>query len=57
MINQIQYLAAMAPGRNCGYMFYGPLRVRHDETGFRYFINHIETNKEYAEWYLQYVNV
>lgn len=47
--------ASRAAGATCGYGFVGPLRVKHTQHGFQYFINHIEVNKEYADWFMEYV--
>ena len=40
----------------CGYGFVGPLRVKFTKNGYQYFINHIEVNKEYANWFMEYVH-
>lgn len=53
MLNHLEDIASRANGTGCGYAFYGPLRVKHTEKGFQYFVNHIETNPEYAEWFIQ----
>ncbi len=51
MIKYLEDKASRANGIGCGYAFFRSIRVKHTEKGFQYFVNHIETNPEYAEWF------
>lgn len=43
--------AARAYGSRNGYCIHGKFRVKHSD-GFQYFLNNLEVNREYFDWFV-----
>lgn len=51
MVEQAEADAIRTKGTHNGYGYAGPIRVKYTDH-FQYFVNHIEVNREYAEWFV-----
>ena len=50
-MKQAEADAIRTKGTHNGYGYKGPIRVKYTDR-FQYFVNHIEVNREYAEWFV-----